>query len=33
MAGDDDDYGDAFKKAKLEHDQHLEAPTEEQYVM
>ena len=28
MAGDDDDYGDAFKKAKLEHDQHLEAPTE-----
>jgi len=28
MAGDDDDYGDAFKKAKLEHDQQLEAPTE-----
>ncbi len=28
MAGSDDDYGDAFKKAKLEHDQELEAPTE-----
>src|SRR5579863_8118733 len=28
MAGGDDDYGDAFKKAKLEHDQELEAPTE-----
>ena len=28
MAGGDDDYGDAFKTAKLEHDQHLEAPTE-----
>ncbi len=28
MAGGDDDYGDAFKKAKLEHDQQLEAPTE-----
>ena len=28
MAGSDDDYGDAFKKAKLEHDQQLEAPTE-----
>ena len=28
MAGGDDDYGDAFKTAKLEHDQQLEAPTE-----
>ena len=28
MAGGDDDYGDAFKKAKFEHDQQLEAPTE-----
>jgi hypothetical protein len=28
MAGGDDDYGDAFKNAKLEHDQQLEAPTE-----
>jgi hypothetical protein len=28
MAGGDDDYGDAFKKAKLEHDQQLETPTE-----
>src|SRR6202051_5102026 len=28
MAGGDDDYGDAFKKAKLEHDQQMEAPTE-----
>jgi hypothetical protein len=28
MAGGNDDYGDAFKKAKLEHDQKLEAPTE-----
>ena len=28
MAGGDDDYGDAFKKAKLEHDQQLEADTE-----
>ncbi|MGB7102344.1 MAG: hypothetical protein WBD95_26725 [Xanthobacteraceae bacterium] len=28
MAGGDDDYGDAFKKAKLEHDQQREAPTE-----
>src|SRR5271170_7455083 len=28
MAGGDDDYGDAFKKAKLEHDQQLEVPTE-----
>ena len=28
MAGGDDDYADAFKKAKLEHDQELEAPTE-----
>ena len=28
MAGGDDDYGDAFKKAKLDHDQQLEAPTE-----
>jgi hypothetical protein len=28
MTGGDDDYGDAFKKAKLEHEQQLEAPTE-----
>jgi hypothetical protein len=28
MASGDDDYGDAFKKAKLEHEQELEAPTE-----
>jgi hypothetical protein len=28
MAGGDDDYGEAFKKAKLEHDQQLETPTE-----
>ena len=28
MAGDDDDYGDAFKKAKLEHDRQRESPTE-----
>jgi hypothetical protein len=28
MAGGDDDYGDAFKEAKREHDQQLEAPTE-----
>jgi hypothetical protein len=28
MAGTDDDYGDAFKKAKLEHDQQREGPTE-----
>jgi hypothetical protein len=28
MAGGDDDYGDAFKKAKLEHDQQRESPTE-----
>src|SRR5580704_15194672 len=28
MAGGDDDYGDAFKKAKLEHEQQLETPTE-----
>ena len=28
MAGSDDDYGDAFKKAKLEHDQQRESPTE-----
>jgi len=27
MAGDDD-YGEAFKKAKLEHDQQRESPTE-----
>ncbi len=27
MAGDDD-YGDAFKRAKLEHDQQLDIPTE-----
>ena len=28
MAGGDDDYADAFKKAKLEHDHQREAPTE-----
>ena len=28
MPGSDDDYGDAFKKAKLEHDQQRESPTE-----
>jgi hypothetical protein len=28
MAGGDDDYGDAFKKAKLEHDRQRESPTE-----
>ncbi len=28
MAGGDDDYAAAFKNAKLEHDQQLEAPTE-----
>ena len=28
MAGGDDDYGDAFKKARLEHDEQLNAPTE-----
>src|SRR6202051_409625 len=28
MAGGDDDYDDAFKKAKLEHAQQLETPTE-----
>ncbi len=28
MIGDDDDYGDAFKRAKLEHDQQREGPTE-----
>jgi hypothetical protein len=28
MTGGDDDYGDAFKKAKIEHEQQLEAPTE-----
>ena len=28
MAGGDDDYGDAFKKAKLEHDRQREGPTE-----
>jgi len=28
MTGGDDEYGDAFKKAKLEHDQQLDAPTE-----
>ncbi|MFZ3338936.1 MAG: hypothetical protein WA199_23740 [Xanthobacteraceae bacterium] len=32
MAGGDDDYGDAFKKAKLEHDQQLDAPTEAKRV-
>jgi hypothetical protein len=26
MAGGDDDYGEVFKKAKLEHEQQLEAP-------
>ena len=30
MAGGDDNYGDAFKKAKLEHDQVLKVPTEAQ---
>ncbi len=28
MAGGDDDYADAFKKAQLEHDQQGETPTE-----
>jgi hypothetical protein len=28
MTGGDGDYGDAFKKAKLEHDQQREGPTE-----
>ena len=28
MTGGDDDYGGAFKKAKLEHDQQREGPTE-----
>jgi hypothetical protein len=28
MMGDSDDYGDAFKKAKLEHDQRRAGPTE-----
>ena len=28
MTAADDDYGDAFKKAKLEHDQQREGPTE-----
>jgi hypothetical protein len=28
MTGDDDDYGDAFKKAKLEHDQQRQGDTE-----
>jgi hypothetical protein len=28
MTGGDDDYGEAFKKAKLEHDQQREGPTE-----
>jgi hypothetical protein len=28
MNGGDSDYGDAFKKAKLEHDQQREGPTE-----
>jgi len=28
MAGGDNDYGDAFKKAKLEHDRQRESPTE-----
>src|ERR1700677_1092715 len=32
MAGGDDDYGDAFKKAKLEHDRVSEAPTEARRV-
>ena len=30
MTGGDDDYGDAFKEAKLEHDQRRQGPTEEQ---
>ena len=32
MAGDEDNYGEAFKKAKFEHDQQLEAPTEAKRV-
>jgi hypothetical protein len=28
MNGGDDDYADAFKKAKLEHDREQEGPTE-----
>ena len=28
MTGGDDDYGDAFKKAKLEHDQRSQVDTE-----
>ena len=32
MTGGDDDYGDAFKKAKLEHDQQREAPTEAKHL-
>ncbi len=28
MTGGDDDYGDAFKRAKREHDQQREGPTE-----
>ncbi len=28
MTADDDDYVDAFKKAKLEHDQQRKGPTE-----
>jgi hypothetical protein len=30
MIGGDDDYGDAFKKAKLEHDQRRQGSAEEQ---
>ena len=30
MTGGDDDYGDAFKEAKLEHDQRRQGSTEEQ---
>src|SRR6266568_8200599 len=30
MTGGDDDYGDAFKEAKLEHDQRRQRSTEEQ---
>ncbi len=30
MTGGDDDYGDAFKEAKLEHDQRRQGSAEEQ---
>ena len=30
MTGDNDDYGDAFKEAKLEHDQRRQGSKEEQ---